>query len=132
MACCEFQDTKDLVLKDVTYWKPKKRNYPAVDAVISLACREWDACAVQMTVSHDHGIIRHHVEKVLIQLGISENHLNQQRKVFPLFFAVPKDKFREFPYQRYLTDKLDDVKSSQNSVENCVKQFALEVTFIRL
>jgi hypothetical protein len=132
MVCCEFQDTKDLVFKNATYWKPLKCNYPAVDAVISLACREWDACAVQMTVSHVHGIIRHHLEKVLIQLGISENHFNEKRKVFPLFFAVPKDKFREFPHQGYLTDKLENVKSSRNLVENCVQQFALEVTFTRL
>jgi hypothetical protein len=132
MACCEFQDTKDLVFRNVTYWKPQKSNYPAVDAVISLACCEWDACAVQMTVSHVHCIIRHHLEKVLIQLGISENHLNEKRRVFPLFFAVPKDKFREFPHQGYLTDKLENVKSSRNLVENCVQQFALEVTFTRL
>jgi hypothetical protein len=118
--------------KQNTYWKPRSRNYPAMDAIISLPSDlDWDACALQMTVSDDHGVIRHYVEDILCKLGIRPTHTNSKRKIFPFFFVVPVDKFEDFPHQNYLTSKREVVKSTSVLVDGCVQQFALELSLAR-
>jgi hypothetical protein len=132
MTCSVLSKKEDLVYKKNTYWKPKSRTYPAIDAFISLPSSiNWDVCALQMTVSDNHGVIRHYVEDTLCQLGISKQNTKNKRRFFPLFFAVPVDKFENFPPQKYLTDKREVVKTSCALVDDCVKQFALEITHTR-
>jgi hypothetical protein len=66
MTCSVLSKKEDLVYKKNTYWKPKSRTYPAIDAFISLPSSiNWDVCALQMTVSDNHGVIRHYVEDTL-------------------------------------------------------------------
>ena len=132
MTCSVFSKKEEIAYKQKTYWKPKSRTYPAIDAVISLPSGlSWDVCALQMTVSYDHGVIRHHLEGIVRGLGISKQHTNNKRQFFPLFFAVPVDKFEDFPHQKYLTDKGEVVKKGCSLVDDCVKQFALEITHAR-
>ena len=132
LVCCEFKEETELSFKEKTYWKPKDRNYPAIDSAISLAsCGEWDACALQMTVNYNHGIIRHYIEKHLKQFGISPNHSEVRKRILPLFFVVPSDRFEDFTAQNYLTNKLESTNSSRTLVDDCIKQFALEVSFLK-
>jgi hypothetical protein len=132
MTCSLFGKSENPDYKQNTYWKPKSRNYPAIDAIISLPSGlDWDACALQMTVSHDHGVIRQYVEDNLRKLEISPTQANSKRQLFPFFFVVPADKFEDFPHQKYLTAQGQVVKSSSALVDRCVQQFALEVRLAR-
>ena len=130
LVCCEFKEEKELLYKEKTYWKPKDQNYPAIDSAISLAsCGKWDACALQMTVNYNHGVIRHYIEMLLKQFCIIPDHSEVRKRILPLFFVVPPDKFKDFAAQTYLTSRLEPTKSSRNLVNVCVKQFALEISF---
>jgi hypothetical protein len=132
LTCQDLEDKTDLVYSQDTYWKPTSSTFPSIDAVVNLATGlQWDVLAIQFTVTHDHGIIRHYLEEILNQLDIREDHNDTRKRVLPVFFAVPTDQFKGFPLQKYLTADWKVVQRGNRKVEVCVQQYALEVDISR-
>jgi hypothetical protein len=132
LTCQVLEATGDLQYSQDTYWQPSSSTFPSIDAVVSLPSGlQWDVLALQFTVTHNHGIIRHYLDQILTQLDIREDHSDTKRRILPVFFAVPKDKFKGFPLQKYLTTEWMEVKNSNRRVAVCVRQYALEVDISR-
>jgi len=102
-------------LQEGVYYRPKKKNYGAVDAVTKVGN---DISLFQVTVSLGHGINTPELVKCLDELGEVSGKIR-------LYFVVPVDVFPEFKHQSYNQQK--DIPREKLAKAKEIEQWVLEM-----